>query len=132
MLSQVLIKYCNLFIDNVNREDIRIFLESSPQYPNLLSVLQTLQYAGISASAGKCDWDYLHNLKSPFILHLKIDTKEISAISRWNAKTEQVEVFNPIRHQWETKSRKSLESVWDGIVIYTDAVAKKKDIQKQL
>lgn len=53
MLSVTLIKYCSLFVRRIDRDDLRIFLESSPQYPSLLSVLQTLRYAGLQANAGK-------------------------------------------------------------------------------
>ena len=42
ILSQTIIKYIRLFVQGINENDIRIFLESSPQYPNLLSVVQTL------------------------------------------------------------------------------------------
>lgn len=59
MLYQTLITYGKLFLRNIDKNDIRIFLESSPQYPNLLSVIQTLQYAGLDAQAGQCDWEYL-------------------------------------------------------------------------
>ena len=45
VLSQTIIKYSRLFVQGINENDVRIFLESSPQYPNLLSVVQTLQYA---------------------------------------------------------------------------------------
>ena len=66
MLTQTLIKYSSLFLQNIDKNDIRIFLESSPLYPNLLSVLQTLQYVGLDVHAGQCDWEYLKNLNSSF------------------------------------------------------------------
>ncbi len=42
VLSQTIIKYSRLFVQGINENDVRIFLESSPQYPSLLSVVQTL------------------------------------------------------------------------------------------
>lgn len=62
MLSVTLIKYCSLFVRRIDRDDLRIFLESSPQYPSLLSVLQTLRYAGLQANAGKCDIEHLKTM----------------------------------------------------------------------
>ena len=58
VLSQTIIKYSRLFVQGINENDVRIFLESSPQYPNLLSVVQTLQYANLHVQVGQCDWDY--------------------------------------------------------------------------
>lgn len=58
VLSQTIIKYSRLFVQSINENDVRIFLESSPQYPNLLSVVQTLQYANLHVQVGQCDWDY--------------------------------------------------------------------------
>ena len=77
MLYDTLIKYLSLFFIKMDKEDTRLFLESSPQYPNLLSVMQTLEYIKFDAKVGKCSWDYLKNLESPFLLHISINTQEI-------------------------------------------------------
>lgn len=121
MLSETLIKYCSLFFHKIDKVNIRIFLESSPQYPNLLSVVQTLQYANIDVQAGQCDWDYLRNLKSPFLLHVKIKSSETLIISKWDAKCNCLKVLNPKNNKWEIKSKEDIGAIWAGVVIYTNA-----------
>lgn len=66
-LSQTIVNYCRLFVRGINENDVRIFLESSPQYPNLLSVVQTFQYANLHIKGGKCDWDYLNKDRISFL-----------------------------------------------------------------
>lgn len=122
MLTKILIKYSNLFMRNIDKNNIRIFLESSPLYPNLLSVLQTLQYVGLDVHAGQCDWEYLSNLESPFLLHINIKSKETLAISRWNRDHNILEVLHPTKNIWETHHKEDIANVWDGVVIYTDTI----------
>lgn len=121
MLSDTLIKYCGLFLRKVKKSDIRIFLESSPQYPNLLSVLQTLSYANVNSQIGQCDWDYLKNLESPFLLHANLKSQETLIISKWDTKSNCLRVLNPKSDTWEAKSKENLMGIWDGVVIYTSA-----------
>lgn len=121
MLTKTLIKYSSLFLRNIDKNNIRMFLESSPLYPNLLSVLQTLQYVGLDVYAGQCDWGYLNNLKSPFLLHINIKSKETLAISRWNRCHNVLEVLHPAKNKWEINNKENITNVWDGVVIYTDA-----------
>lgn len=121
MLTETLTKYSRLFLRNIDRNDIRVFLESSPLYPNLLSVLQTLQYMGLKAQAGQCDWEYLKNLKSPFLLHLRIKSKETLVISIWDYTHGVLKTLHPKKNKWEINTKENLAHVWDGIVIYTDA-----------
>ena len=80
-LSQTIVNYCRLFVRGINENDVRIFLESSPQYPNLLSVVQTFQYANLHIKGGKCDWDYLKKIESPFLLHVTLQFQETLIIS---------------------------------------------------
>lgn len=121
MLSHTLIKYSKLFLRNIDTIDIRIFLESSPLYPNLLSVLQTLQYVGLEAQADQCDWEYLKNLKTPFLLHLRIKYHETLVISIWDHTHNTLKILHPTKDMWETKTKEDIKNVWDGVVIYTDA-----------
>lgn len=122
MLSQTLITYNSLFLRNVDKKDIRIFLESSPLYPNLLSVLRTLKYVGLNTRAGQCNWDHLSNLKSPFLLHIKFKSKENLVISRWNQDRNVLEILHPAKNGWEAKNKEDIVNAWDGVVIYTDAI----------
>lgn len=101
VLSQTIIKYSRLFVQGINENDVRIFLESSPQYPNLLSVVQTLQYANLHVQVGQCDWDYLKNLKSPFLLHIVLKSQEALIISKWDTKSNCLNVLNPKSSKWE-------------------------------
>lgn len=120
MLSDTLTKYCNFFLRNIDKNEIRFFLESSPHYPNLLSIIQTLQYMGLKAHAGQCEWKYFKNLESPFLLHLKIGKREMLLIASWNNESENLRVYNIKKNKWEIRKQKDLEHSWDGVVIYTD------------
>lgn len=120
MLYRTLVTYCNLFIKKTDKTDIRVFLESSPQYPNLLSVIQTLKYAGMDVSAGQCDWEYLRNLASPFLLHFQKGKKATLVIARWDQKHASLLIYNMKGKRWERKEREDIVHLWDGVVIYTD------------
>lgn len=120
MLYQTLITYGKLFLRNIDKNGIRIFLESSPQYPNLLSVIQTLQYAGLDAQAGQCDWEYLKNFEKPFLLHLKYRNQENLVIAKWYSKLNTLKCYNTKKNSWNIKEEDNLRNYWDGIVIYTN------------
>lgn len=120
MLTDILIKYSSLFLKNVDKDSIRMFLESSPQYPNLLSVLQTLRFAGLDAQAGQCDWEYLKTVVSPVMLHLRMKEKESLIIARWNATKDCLEIFHPRDRKWISQSDMDIMQLWDGVVIYAN------------
>lgn len=120
MLSQTLIKYSSLFLLNIDKKGIRMFLESSPQYPNLLSGLQSLRYAGLDAQAGQCDWEYLKNLDTPFLLHLKYRNQENLVIAKWYGKLNALKCYNLKGKSWNVKGEEDLRNYWDGIVIYVN------------
>ena len=123
MLTKTLTTYSSLFLSKVDKTALRIFLESSPQYPNLLSVIQTLQHLGISAEVGQCDWSYLQNLSSPFLLHLKVKSKDLLIIAKRDDKSaESIKTYSPKIGKWETKTKKDFLNAWDGIVIYTEDI----------
>ncbi len=120
MLSQTLITYCKLFLRNIDKNGMRIFLESSPQYPNLLSVIQTLQYAGLDAQAGQCDWEYLKKLDTPFLLHLKSGSHENLVIAKWDEKLNRLKSYKLKESKWIVNDKKDIKDYWNGIVIYTN------------
>lgn len=120
LLSRTLIKYVSIFQHKIDKDDLRIFLESSPQYPNLLSVMQTLKYAGLNVHAGQCDWESLPHLESPFLIHIKVREKEVLVITEWDNSNNCVRVFNLKEDRWEIKPKEYIESIWDRVVIYTD------------
>lgn len=120
MLSYTLIKYSSLFLQKMDKKAFRIFLESSPLYPSLLSVKQSLQYAGIDGKVGQCDWDYLKELSSPFLLHLRYGKKENLVIAKWNGKLDCLETYNINHRRWHINERNNINRLWDGVVIYTD------------
>lgn len=133
MLSKTLIKYSSLFLRNIDKVSIRIFLESSPQYPNLLSVLQTLRFAGLDAQAGQCDWDYLKTLSSPVMIHVKMKDTESLIISRWNSAHDCMENFNIKDGKWTRQSDVDIMKFWDGVVIYTnDQVLPSKTVWQKI
>lgn len=74
----------------------------------------------MDTDAGQCDWDYLKNLKSPFLLHIKIRSQEKLIISKWDTKHNCLKILDPQNNKWKIKGKKYFDSVWDGIVIYTD------------
>lgn len=104
----------------VDRERIRLFLESSPQYPNLLSVVQTLRYAGLQIQAGQCEWDYLKNLSSPFLLHLRMFDSQNLVIAKWNIKHGNLRVFSLKNKRWENRCYETVAKYWDGVILYTE------------
>lgn len=120
MLSQTLIKYISLYLDEIDKVGIQTFLESSPYFPNLISVINTLRYAGLNSQVGKCRWEYLENLKSPFLLHIKTKIREELIIAQWNNTRNCVKVFNKHKQKWEYRSHCDLVDIWDGVVIYTE------------
>ena len=71
MLNQTVIKYCSMFKRDLNYEDIRLFLESSPYYPNLLAVVETLRYVGLDVQAVRCDISSVDELIVPALFHIK-------------------------------------------------------------
>lgn len=119
MLYEILIKYCNLFLRKVDKNDIRLFLESSPLYPNLLSVLETLHHVGLDAKVGQCDWEYLRNLSSPILLHIKSGNNQDLVIAKWDYKQNSLKILNLKNKGWEIKNRDDMTMYWDGVVIYT-------------
>jgi len=119
MLSKTLVKYSGIFLRNPDKDDIRVFLESSPQYPNLLSVMQTLRYAGLDVQAGQCDWGYLRKLVAPFLLHLKAGNKQNLVIAKWDSRQDCLRIFGLKNKRWEIRPREDVAEIWDGVVIYT-------------
>ncbi len=119
MLFQTLICYCSFFTEKLNYTGIRIFLESSPNYPNLLSVMQTLQFVGLKVNAGQCEWDYLRNIELPFLLHLKADSQESLAIAQWDKNLSVLKFYNIKKKTWDIYTKDFLDNYWDGVVLYT-------------
>lgn len=119
MLFQTLIKYSSLFLRNIDKKDMRMFLESSPLYPNLLSVLETLNHVGLDAHVGQCDWEYLKNLNSAFLLHIKSGNKQNLVIAKWDHKQNCLRILNPRNKKWEIKGSEDMGRHWDRVVIYT-------------
>lgn len=120
MLSHIITKYIGLFLPDMDKNGFRIFLESSPLYPNLLSVLQTLRYAGLDAQAGQCEWGHLETLATPFLLHLNVGNKQNLAIAKWDSKKECLKILNLKYQRWENRSNQDISTYWDGVVIYTN------------
>ena len=55
MLTDVMVKYCKMLKPSVKVQEVRLFLESSPCYPSLSSVIDTLLFIGVKAKAVKTD-----------------------------------------------------------------------------
>ena len=120
MLTNTLITYCSFFLSITNGREIRKFLNSSPVYPSLVSVIQTLQHVGMDAHAGQCDWQYLKNFISPILIHLKIGDKESLIIAKWDINNYGLKILNLQNKQWYIKYQNDLVNVWDGVVIYAN------------
>lgn len=119
MLYSKIVTYIGLFNQNIDNKEIRIFLESSPRYPNLLSVLETLHRVGLDAQVGQCDWEYLSNLNSPILLHIKSGNNQDLVIAKWDYKQNSLRILNLENKRWEIKKRDDITKYWDGVVIYT-------------
>lgn len=120
MLTQTLIKYCHLFLQNPDKDSLRISLESSPFYPSLLSVMQALRHVGLETKVGKCDWEILKTLESPFLLHMKSRDRQKLLIAKWYSHRNCLKILNPRHNRWELRTADDINNHWDGIVIYTE------------
>ena len=121
MLYRTVNKYCSMFKRGLNGDDIRIFLESSPRYPNLLAVVETLRYAGVEADAARCDGNGVENLSGPALFHLKYKEHDSLAIGVSDISVPgSVKLFNPVNNRWEVKPLEALDKRWDGVVIYAE------------
>lgn len=128
MLSNIVCKYSELFLKTVDRDKIRLFIESDPSYPSLLSVIKVLKYSGISVSAIRCEWENL-SFESPFLLHLNVEEKETLIIAHKEQNdTKGLYIYNPVSDKWEWKHRNDILNAWNKIVIYTDKLMPKKHI----
>ncbi|MGL5318186.1 MAG: vitamin K epoxide reductase family protein [Bacteroidales bacterium] len=119
MLDQTLISFCRNYDSKCNKDAIDLFLKSSPNYPSLLSIIQTLQYAGIKAVAGKCDVAFLSTLHSPFLMHIKHQNEENIVMARWNVSMENLMIYSPKENRWLIKNNSDIIKFWDGVIIYT-------------
>ena len=120
MLNQTVIKYCSMFKRDLNYEDIRLFLESSPYYPNLLAVVETLRYVGLDVQAVRCDISSVDELIVPALFHIKKKGNEslvIGIIEKSDA-TLIIKLFNPRSNKWEITPIEILYKIWDGVVIF--------------
>lgn len=120
MLTETLLKYCSLFLYKVDKNRLRIMLESSPYYPSLLSILHTLRYAGLDIHVGQCDMKYLKTINTPVLLHLIKEKKEYVVISKWDRNKENIMCYSPEKHIWESHKIAYIEQVWDGVTMYCD------------
>ena len=120
MLDQTLISFCRKFDSKCNEDAIDLFLKSSPSYPSLLSIIHTLQYAGIKAVACKCDSDFLSKLNSPFLMHMKHQNEENIVMARWNISMENLMFYSPKENRWFVKNKSDISRFWDGVIIYTE------------
>ena len=120
MLSQTVIKYCSLFKRDLKDDDIRLFLESSPNYPNLLAVVETLRYVGLDAVAARCDISSLYELTGPALFHVNNKGKEslVTGIIEKNDATSIIKLLNPRSNQWDITPIETLAKIWDGVVIF--------------
>lgn len=128
MLSSILIKYCSLFLNHIDKKRIRLSLESSPMYPTLLSIVQTLRYVGLDCHAGQCDWDYLKNLSAPFLLHLNCGKREHLIIAKWIQRKQCLKIYNLKFRRWIITKSNDIESIWDGVVIYSNNCTPKHSV----
>ncbi|MDE6330121.1 MAG: vitamin K epoxide reductase family protein [Muribaculaceae bacterium] len=119
-MTTTLLTFCDFYLSKPNREDLKIFLESSPHYPGLLSVVGMLKYAGVNAQVGKCDWEYLKNMTSPILLHLKLANGEKLEIAKWDLRSNCLKVFKNKGKGWSSVKYNDVCDQWDGVVIYTD------------
>lgn len=122
-----IIKYCDLFVLNLNKDKVRLFLKTSPQYPSLLSIIRTLQFVGLETHAIKCDIQHLKEIINPFLLHLCNKNKDTIVIVKWETDMDAFFVYNIHKRRWTHEKIEDIVKIWDGVVIYTDASLKKKN-----
>ena len=133
MLNQTVIKYCSMFKRDLNYEDIRLFLESSPYYPNLLAVVETLRYVGLDVQAVRCDISSVDEFTGPVLFHIKNKGKEslvIGIIEKSDA-TLIIKMLNPRSDKWNIMPIETLDKIWDGVVIFVKDKTMRPQIVKK-
>lgn len=121
MLYRTVNKYCSMFSRGLNSDDIRLFLKSSPSYPGLLSVVQTLRYCGLDVKAVRCKLSRLNELKYPALFHFRHRGRQsLVIVNEYQPTTQTFTLYNPERKSRETKDIEQLGKYWDGAAIYVE------------
>lgn len=120
MLIETLLKYSSFFLYKVDKDKLRIMLESSPYYPSLLSILHTLRSVGLDIHVGQCDMEYLKTINTPVLLHLIIDKNEYVVLSKWQKNKKRILCYSPEKHKWESHETDYIGQVWDGVTMYCE------------
>lgn len=118
MLTDVMVKYCKMLKPSVKVQEVRLFLESSPCYPSLSSVIDTLLFIGVKAKAVKTDVLNFDEVQSPFLVHLVINGEQVLAIAKSANNTQQLYLYSLKEQKWIVKSIDKLREIWDGIIIF--------------
>lgn len=118
MLTDVMVKYCKMLKPSVKVQEVRLFLESSPCYPSLSSVIDTLLFIGVKAKAVKTDVLNFDEVQSPFLAHLVINGEQVLAIAKSANNTQQLYLYSLKEQKWIVKSIDKLREIWDGIIIF--------------
>lgn len=118
MLTDVMIKYCKMLRPSIKEQEVRLFLESSPCYPSLSSVIDTLLFIGVEAKAVKTDALNFDEVQSPFLVHLVINGEQVVAIAKSTDNTQQLYLYSLNEQKWIVKSIDKLKEIWDGIIIF--------------
>lgn len=71
-----------MLMPSVKEQEVRLFLESSPCYPSLLSVIDTLLFIGVKTKAVKTDSLNFDEIQFPFLVHLVINEEQVVAIAK--------------------------------------------------
>lgn len=111
---------CREYISNFDEEAMIKFLTTSPNYPSLLSIVQTLRYMGLNVQTGKCDFDYLKKINQLVLIHVKIHHKEQMILVKWDDANNYFLLYSVRDNLWKPKGLSDISKVWDGVVIYIE------------
>ena len=123
MLTDVMVKYCKMLKPSVKVQEVRLFLESSPCYPSLSSVIDTLLFIGVKAKAVKTDVLNFDEVQSPFLAHLVINGEQVLAIAKSVNNTQQLYLYSLKEQKWIVKSIDKLREIWGHLQKRVDSIA---------
>lgn len=118
MLTDVITKYCKMLMPSVKEQEVRLFLESSPCYPSLLSVIDTLLFIGVKTKAVKTDSLNFDEIQFPFLVHLVINEEQVVAIAKKTKNPQQIYLYSLNEQKWIPKPVDKIKVIWDGIMIF--------------
>ena len=125
-IQETVYQFCKLYNPQLQKDKIRILLESSPFYPSVLSVYRALLSCKIDCNVVKTDIHGLLSLHQTMLLHIKEKENDKLVLVK-SLKDEQAVYYDSFKQQYHVINTQVLLSSWDGVIIYSCATEQKRD-----